>query len=188
MRTAVDRRLAEGGPDEVWFVEHPPVITLGRRGETGGIIAADGIPVVHSDRGGDVTYHGPGQLVVYPMLDLSRLGLGVRELVQWLQRIIIEVLAGRGVAAELQDGAPGVYVGAAKIASVGLRIRRRISYHGISLNVDMDLGAFHRIHPCGREALKMTQLSELCTGASPGAVADEVEACFARRWRERCPS
>lgn len=143
-------------PDAVWLVEHPPVYTLGLGGLAEHLHDPGEVPVVRSDRGGQVTYHGPGQLVVYVMLDLARLGLGVRETVRLLERVTAATLAARGIAAERRPKAPGVYVRGAKIASLGLRVRRGCTYHGLALNVDMDLSPFERIDPCGYPGLAVT--------------------------------
>lgn len=148
-------------PDEIWLLEHDPVFTLGMNADPSHVLAAGDIPVVRIDRGGQVTYHGPGQLVVYPLIDVRRAGLGVRELVTALERTVIEYAAGFGIRAECRANAPGVYVDGAKLASVGLRIRRQGSYHGLALNVSMDLAPFQRINPCGYAGLSMTQLSAL---------------------------
>ena len=148
-------------PDEIWFVEHPPVFTLGMNGSREHLIAPGDIPVVQIDRGGQVTYHGPGQLVVYPLIDIRRLGLGVRQLVVSLEQAIIGFAAGLGIAATCERNAPGVYVNGAKLASVGLRIRRGASYHGIALNVSVDLEPFSRINPCGYRGLAVTRLADL---------------------------
>jgi lipoyl(octanoyl) transferase len=149
-------------PDEIWFVEHPPVFTLGMRADRSHVLAPGDIPVVPIDRGGQVTYHGPGQLVVYAMVDVARLGWHVRTLVQALEGAVIDTVADYGVAAVARRDAPGVYVDGRKLAAVGLRISRRGSYHGLALNVAMDLEPFGRIHPCGYEGLEVTQLEELC--------------------------
>jgi lipoyl(octanoyl) transferase len=148
-------------PDEIWFLEHPPVFTQGMNGKAEHLLAPGGIPVVAIDRGGQVTYHGPGQLVVYPLLDLSRRALGVRALVEGIERAVTSTLAEWGIAAYGKRDAPGVYVDGRKIASVGLRIRRGRSYHGLALNVAMDLEPFARINPCGYAGLEMTQVSAL---------------------------
>jgi len=160
MQRHVDTAGAET-PDELWFLEHPPVFTLGMNARTEHVLAPGGIPVVRIDRGGQVTYHGPGQLVVYPLLDLARLNLGVRALVVALERAIAATVAEWGIAAAGRRDAPGVYVDGRKLASIGLRIRRGRSYHGLALNVAMDLAPFRRIHPCGHAGLEMTQLADL---------------------------
>ena len=148
-------------PDELWIVEHPPVYTLGQAGKPEHILRDVGIPLVKIDRGGQVTYHGPGQVVIYLLLDLPRLKIKVRELVSAIEQAVIDLLAGYGVTAERRDGAPGVYVGEAKIAALGLRIRNGCSYHGVSLNVDMDLAPFEAINPCGYPGLKVIQTRDL---------------------------
>ena len=160
--------------DEIWFLEHPPVFTLGMNAKVEHLLAPGNIPVVNIDRGGQVTYHGPGQLVVYPLLDLTRLGLGVRELVAGMERAIVATVAQWGVEARGKRDAPGVYVGERKVASVGLRIRRGRSYHGLALNVAMDLEPFARINPCGYAGLQMTQLSELGVAASVREVGEAL--------------
>ena len=146
--------------DEVWLVQHPPVFTQGQAGKAEHLLLPGDIPVVKSDRGGQVTYHGPGQLVAYLMLDVRRLGFGVRELVTRMEQCRIDLLASYGVTAVARPDAPGVYVEGAKIASLGLRIRNGCSFHGLALNVDMDLEPFRRINPCGYAGLAMTQLRD----------------------------
>ena len=148
-------------PDELWIVEHPPVYTLGQAGKPEHILRDVGIPLVKIDRGGQETYHGPGQVVIYLLLDLARLKLKVRELVTAIEQAVIDLLAEHGVTAERRDGAPGVYVGNAKVAALGLRIRNGCSYHGVSLNVDMDLYPFTAINPCGYAGLKVIQTRDL---------------------------
>ncbi|MBS4018251.1 lipoyl(octanoyl) transferase LipB [Azonexus hydrophilus] len=148
-------------PDELWIVEHPPVYTLGQAGKPEHILRDVGIPTVKIDRGGQVTYHGPGQVVIYLLLDLSRLKIKVRELVTAIEQAVIDLLAAHGVTAERRDGAPGVYVGPAKVAALGLRIRNGCSYHGVSLNVDMDLSPFAAINPCGYPGLQVIQTKDL---------------------------
>jgi lipoyl(octanoyl) transferase len=157
--------------DEIWFLEHPPVFTLGVNASRAHLIAPGDIAVVQSDRGGQVTYHGPGQLIVYPLLDLRRLGLGVRPLVSALETAMLATLAEFGIEAHARCEAPGIYVGAAKLASIGLRIRRGRSYHGLALNVAMDLEPFARIDPCGFRGLKVVDLRELGVLRSPHEVA-----------------
>ena len=161
---AMQRFTDERGPDtadELWLLEHPPVFTLGQAGKPEHLIHATEIPVVRIDRGGQVTYHGPGQLVAYPLVDVRRAGLGVRDLITAMERAVIRHAAGFGIEAQSRAGAPGVYAGGAKLASVGIRIRRGASYHGLALNVNMDLGPFARINPCGYAGLAMTQLASL---------------------------
>ncbi len=160
MQHQVDSRGADS-PDEFWFLEHPPVFTLGMNSRPEHLLATGDIPVVQIDRGGQVTYHGPGQLVVYPLVDLERAGLGVRALVEGIERAIVATLADWDIEAIGRRDAPGVYVAGRKIASVGLRIRHSRSYHGLALNVAMDLGPFRRINPCGYAGLEMTQVSAL---------------------------
>ncbi|MCM2310056.1 MAG: lipoyl(octanoyl) transferase LipB [Steroidobacteraceae bacterium] len=158
-------------PDEIWFLEHPPVFTLGMNSKLEHLLGTGDIPVVQIDRGGQVTYHGPGQLVVYPLLDLGRARLGVRALVEGIERAIVATVAEWGIEAYGRRDAPGVYVGPRKLASVGLRIRRGCSYHGLALNVAMDLEPFRRINPCGYAGLEMTQVSELGGPTEVGVVA-----------------
>jgi lipoyl(octanoyl) transferase len=148
-------------PDELWIVEHPPVYTLGQAGKPEHILRDVGIPLVQIDRGGQVTYHGPGQVVIYLLLDLARRKIKVRELVTAIEQAVIDLLAAHGVTAERRDGAPGVYVGPAKVAALGLRIRNGCSYHGVSLNVDMDLSPFEAINPCGYPGLQVIQTKDL---------------------------
>jgi len=144
-------------PDELWLLEHPPVYTLGLAGKPEHLLRATDIPVVKIDRGGQITYHGPGQIVVYLLLDLKRRNIGVKELVRRMEQALIDLLAGYGVKAERRDKAPGVYVGNAKIAALGLRIKNGCCYHGLCLNVDMDLYPYAAINPCGYEGLAVTQ-------------------------------
>jgi lipoyl(octanoyl) transferase len=158
MQRITDTRDANT-PDEIWLLEHPPVFTLGMNADPGHVLNAGDIPVVKIDRGGQVTYHGPGQLVVYPLIDIRRAGMGVRDLVTALERAVIAYCASLGIEAACKQGAPGVYVAGKKIGSVGIRIRRGASYHGLALNVNMDLEPFDRINPCGYQGLKMTQLA-----------------------------
>ena len=155
-----ERKLKPDTQDEVWLVQHPPVFTQGQAGKAEHLLLPGDIPVVKSDRGGQVTYHGPGQLVAYLMLDVRRLGYGVRELVTRMEQCLIDLLASYGVSAAAKADAPGVYVDGAKIASLGLRIRNGCSFHGLALNVDMDLEPFRRINPCGYAGLAMTQLRD----------------------------
>jgi lipoyl(octanoyl) transferase len=147
--------------DEIWFVEHPPVFTLGLNASREHVLSAGDIPVIQIDRGGQVTYHGPGQLVVYALIDLKRAGLGVRDLVSALEASVINYAREFGIHAECRRAAPGVYVAGRKLASLGIRIRRGASYHGLALNINMDLEPFGRIHPCGHADLQMTQLADL---------------------------
>ena len=148
-------------PDEIWLLQHPKVFTQGQAGKAEHVLAAGDIPVIQVERGGQVTYHGPGQLVAYLMLDLRRLDLGVRELVTAMEQSLVELLAGYGIEAAPKADAPGVYVAGDKIASLGLRVSRGCSFHGLALNVDMDMTPFLRINPCGYAGLKMVQLRDL---------------------------
>ena len=175
MQRITDTRDANT-PDEIWLLEHPPVFTLGLNADAGHVLAAGDIPVVKIDRGGQVTYHGPGQLVVYPLIDIRRAGLGVRDLVTALERAVIDYCASFGIKAECRKNAPGVYVDGRKIASVGLRIRRGASYHGLAFNVNMELEPFQRINPCGYAGLQMTQLANL---GQPAATVEETARAFA---------
>ena len=160
--------------DEIWFLEHPPVFTLGTNADESHVLAAGDIPVVPVDRGGQVTYHGPGQLVVYTLLDLKRLQLGIRDMVCGLEKAIIATLAGYGIAGTGREGAPGVYVDDAKIASIGLRIRRHCSYHGIAINVNPELAHFARINPCGYEGLRVTSITQLGRETDLPTLADNL--------------
>ncbi len=163
MQDFTDTRQADTA-DELWLLQHPPVYTLGKNGKPEHVLDPADIPVINSDRGGQVTYHGPGQIVVYTLLDLNRLKIGVRQLVTVLEQSIIDLLADYGVASNARRDAPGVYVNDAKIAALGLRVRRGCSFHGLALNVDMDLEPFARINPCGYEGLEVTQLKNFICG------------------------
>jgi lipoyl(octanoyl) transferase len=169
----------ETTPDELWLVEHDPVFTLGQAGRREHVLAPGDIPVLAVDRGGQVTYHGPGQLVAYPLIDLRRARLGVRELVLRIEQALIDTLAEYGVVASRRDGAPGVYVGAAKIAALGLRVRRGCSFHGLAFNIGMDLAPFSRINPCGYEGLEVTQLVDCGGPSDPADVAPRLVAALA---------
>ncbi|HEU0225484.1 MAG TPA: lipoyl(octanoyl) transferase LipB [Steroidobacteraceae bacterium] len=170
MQSFTDARGA-ATPDELWFLEHDRVFTQGLNGRAEHVLAPGDIPVVGIDRGGQVTYHGPGQLVVYPLVDLRRAGLGVRDLVVALESAVVALAGAHGIEAAGRRDAPGVYVRGRKLASIGLRIRRGCSYHGLALNVDMDLEPFSRINPCGMAGLAMTQLSELGTALDLSSAA-----------------
>jgi lipoyl(octanoyl) transferase len=174
MQRFTEERTA-GSADEIWFLEHPPVFTLGMNASRAHLIAPGDVPVVQIDRGGQVTYHGPGQLVVYPLIDLKRAGLGIRDFVTALERAVIEVAREYGIRAECQRAARGVYVAGEKLASVGVRVRRNGSYHGLALNVALDLEPFGRINPCGYQGLRMTQLSQLGGPASVAQAAAALE-------------
>lgn len=169
-------------PDEIWLLQHPQVFTQGQAGKPEHLLAPGDIPVIQVERGGQVTYHGPGQLVAYLMLDLRRLDLGVRELVTTMEQALVEVLASYGVEAAPKADAPGVYVSGDKIASLGLRVRRGCSFHGLALNVDMDMTPFQRINPCGYAGLKMTQLKDQL-GTPP--LFDEVAQRLEQALRQR---
>jgi lipoyl(octanoyl) transferase len=151
----------ESTQDELWLLQHPPVFTQGQSGKAEHLLAPGNIPVVQVDRGGQVTYHGPGQIVAYPLLDIQRRKLGVRALVNRIEESIIQVLGSYSVRGERREGAPGIYVDGAKIAALGLRVRRGRSFHGLAFNIDMDLEPFSRINPCGFQGLEVTQLSAL---------------------------
>lgn len=161
-------------PDELWVVEHPPVFTLGQAGKPEHLLRDDGIPLVKIDRGGQITYHGPGQAVVYLLIDLSRRKLKVRELVARIEQAVIDCLGEHGVTAARRDGAPGVYVGEAKVAALGLRIRNGCCYHGVSLNVDMDLSPFAAINPCGYAGMPVTQTRDLGIPLTPPQAAEAL--------------
>ena len=175
MRGFTDARTAET-PDQLWLLEHPPVFTQGLAGKAEHLLAPGDIPVVQTDRGGQVTYHGPGQLVAYPLLDLDRLGLGVRCLVHELEETVIGQLADYGLTGARKDGAPGVYVDGAKIASIGLKVRRGCTYHGLAFNVDLDLAPFGRINPCGYAGQAMTRLTDLAPGIGMARVRTDFVA------------
>ncbi|HEX5421494.1 MAG TPA: lipoyl(octanoyl) transferase LipB [Gammaproteobacteria bacterium] len=174
MRRFTDQRTP-ATPDEIWFVEHPPVFTLGLNADRTHLLAPGEIPVVQIDRGGQVTYHGPGQLVVYVMLDVRRLGLGVRALVEALENAVISTAAGYGVEAQSRREAPGVYVAGRKLAALGLRVRRKGSYHGIAINVAMNLAPFRAIDPCGYADLEVTQLADCCAVDDPAVLRRDIE-------------
>lgn len=180
MRAFTARRTADT-PDELWLLEHPPVYTLGQAGKPEHILRDNGIPVVRADRGGQVTYHGPGQAVVYVLLDLRRRGLTVKRLVGLLEQAAIDLLAAHGVSGARRAGAPGVYVGGAKVAALGLRVRGGCTYHGLALNVSMDLAPFRDINPCGYRGLAVTQLVELGVALAPDAAAAALAARLVAR-------
>ena len=174
MQDFTDARQPESA-DEFWFLQHPPVYTLGKNGKAEHVLSPQNTPVVNSDRGGQVTYHGPGQLVVYTLIDLTRLKMGVRELVTIIEQSVIDLLAGYGVESSAKREAPGVYVNNAKIAALGLRVRKGRSFHGLALNVDMDLEPFSRINPCGYEGLEVTQLNDLVAGIGLDKVMADLQ-------------
>jgi lipoyl(octanoyl) transferase len=168
----------EGTADELWIVEHDPVFTLGQAGKPEHVLAAGDIPVLRVDRGGQVTYHGPGQIVAYLLVDLRRLKLGVRELVERIEQAVIDVLADWNIVGERKACAPGVYVGGAKIAALGLRVRRGCSFHGLAFNVAMDLEPFRRINPCGYEGLQVTSVLDLGGPSDPAAMIPALVAAL----------
>jgi lipoyl(octanoyl) transferase len=172
MQRFTDART-DASADELWVVEHDPVFTLGQAGKDEHVLAPGDIPVLHVDRGGQVTYHGPGQIVVYPLLQLRRLGIGVRDYVCRIEQAIIDTLDEWNIGAERLDGAPGVYVGGAKVAALGIRVRRGCTFHGLAFNVAMDLEPFHRINPCGYQGLQVTSVVDL-GGPSGMAAAKPV--------------
>ena len=165
MRRYTDTRTAES-PDQLWLLQHPRVFTQGQAGKAEHVLAPGDIPVIQVDRGGQVTYHGPGQWVMYWLIDLRRRNLGVRKLVDTIEQSLVSLLAQYGIDAAPEPAAPGVYVKGSKIASLGLRVRKGCSYHGLALNVDMDLEPFSRINPCGYEGLQVTSMSQ-CLGDAP---------------------
>lgn len=186
MRTLTDTRDSDT-PDQFWLVEHDPVFTQGQAGKPEHLLMPGEIPVVQTDRGGQVTYHGPGQVVLYPLLDVRRAKIGVRELVSALENAVIALLADYGISAHARPDAPGVYVkspiGEAKIASLGLRIRRGSSYHGVALNVDGDLSAFQRINPCGYAGMAVTRLADLATLPKEHNVGEQLAHALAIQLR-----
>ncbi len=186
---AFTRARNDDTPDELWLVEHPPVFTLGLAGKPEHLLRETGIPLVKIDRGGQITYHGPGQAVVYLLVDLARREIKVRELVSLIEQAILDVLRGYGIDAELRDGAPGVYVGSAKIAALGLKIANGCSYHGLSLNCDMDLSPFSAINPCGYPGLESAQLKDFGVVDPLDVVhrklADALDARFAHHHAAR---
>ena len=177
MRDQTLARTGDAGaeaPDELWLLEHPPVFTQGQAGKPEHLLQDIGVPVVPIDRGGQITYHGPGQVVIYLLLDLQRRQIKVRDLVHRIEQAVINLLAEYGVQAERRAGAPGVYVGDAKVAALGLRIRNGCSYHGVSLNVDMDLSPFAAINPCGYAGMAVTQLRDLGVNVTVSDAGDAL--------------
>ncbi len=170
-------------PDEIWFTEHLPVFTLGLNASRDHLLTPGDIPVIQVDRGGQVTYHGPGQLMIYPLLDLQRAGLGVRDLVTALEQSVVDLLDEFDIEAVSRKDAPGVYVEARKVASVGLRVRRGASYHGMALNIDLDLEPFSRINPCGFSDLEVSNLAALGIGESPAELQARVQRHLLRHLR-----
>ena len=182
MQHFTDARKEET-PDEIWFTQHEPVFTLGLNTDPEHLLAPGEIPVIQVDRGGQVTYHGPGQLMVYPLIDLRRAGLGVRDLVTALEQSVVDLVAEFGIEAASRCDAPGVYVDGVKLASVGLRIRRGSSFHGMALNVDVDLEPFSRINPCGFQGLELTDLARLGAEKDIARVRDRLLPHFLRHLR-----
>ncbi len=180
METYTDERGDEG-PDELWLVEHEPVFTLGQAGKPEHVLAPGEIPVVRTNRGGQVTYHGPGQIVAYPLVDLRRRGVGVREFVCRIEQALIDTLATWDIRAERRDGAPGVYVGGEKVGALGLRVRHGCSFHGLAFNVAMDLEPFARINPCGYAGLQVTSVLKLGGPGEPAAVKPVLVAELSRQ-------
>ena len=177
---AFTRSREAGARDQLWLVQHPPVFTLGLAGRREHVLAPGAIPVVATDRGGQVTYHGPGQAVAYLLLDLKRAGFGVRELVRRIESAVIAVLESYGIRGERRDGMPGVYVDGAKIAAVGLRVSRGCTYHGVALNAGVDLEPFTRIDPCGYPGLASTRLADLGVSDSIDAVQQRLAGALSR--------
>lgn len=173
MRDVTETRDSDT-PDMLWVVEHPPVYTQGLAGKAEHVLNPGNIPIVPIDRGGQITYHGPGQLVIYLLLDIKRAGVGVRPLVSMIENAVIALLADYGIAAEARADAPGVYVDGCKIASLGLKVRRGCTYHGVALNVDMDLAPFAGINPCGLRGMRMTQLRDLGVADAMEQVAEKL--------------
>jgi lipoyl(octanoyl) transferase len=190
MQRFTDQR-DEATVDELWLVEHEPVFTLGQAGKPEHVLAPGDIPVIHVDRGGQVTYHGPGQIVAYPLLDLRRLKLGVREYVDRIEQAVIDTLADWSIAAGRRDGAPGVYVDGRKIAALGIRVRRGCSFHGLAFNVAMDLEPFSRINPCGYAGLRVTSMLDLGGPSSlepvKTALLEHLAARFGLRLQSAAP-
>ena len=184
MRRLTDARN-DHSSDELWLLEHPRVFTLGQAGRTEHVLDPGEIPVIDSDRGGQVTYHGPGQLVAYVLMDLRRRRLGVRDLVDGLEQCVIDMLAAAGVAGKRRERAPGVYVSGRKICALGLRIRNGCSYHGVALNVNMDLEPFQRIDPCGYRGLEVTRLRDLAISWDVDETARRLQAAFVRQFDYR---
>jgi lipoyl(octanoyl) transferase len=180
MQAFTDQRDADTA-DELWLVEHPPVFTQGLAGKAEHVLAAGDIPVIQVDRGGQITYHGPGQIVAYPLINLRRHGIGVKSLVHGIEQAIIDTVKLYGVEAARKENAPGVYVNGDKIASLGLRIRKACSFHGLAFNIDMDLEPFNRINPCGFSGLKVIQLSELADQVDISTVEQQLVAALCQQ-------
>ena len=172
----------ENTADEIWLVEHDPVFTLGQAGKPEHVLAAGDIPVVHVDRGGQVTYHGPGQIVAYPLFDLKRMKVGVREYVCRIEQSMIDTMAEWNIHAERKEGAPGVYVAGAKVGALGIRVRRGCTFHGLAFNIAMDLEPWHRINPCGYQGLQVTTLADLGGPSGMDAVKPVLLANLAKQF------
>lgn len=181
MQRFTDARNADT-PDELWLVEHEPVFTLGQAGKAEHVLGAGDIPVLSVDRGGQVTYHGPGQVVAYPLLDLRRLKIGVRDYVGRIEQAVIDTLAQWNIAGTRLDGAPGVYVAGAKVAALGIRVRRGCTFHGLAFNIAMDLEPFSRINPCGYAGLQVTAVGDVGGPSGPGPVKAELLEQLARQF------
>ena len=174
--------------DQIWLVQHPPVYTQGQAGKPEHLLAPGDIPVIQIDRGGQITYHGPGQTVMYLLLDIRRAGIGIRALVSLIEASVIDYLHEQGISAQARADAPGVYVDGKKIASLGLRVRGGCTYHGVALNVDMDLEPFSRINPCGLVGMQMTQLRDLGVALDADAAGTALAARFQRIWLAKTAS
>jgi len=181
MRACTAARDADSA-DQIWLVQHPPVYTQGQAGKPEHLLAPGDIPVIQIDRGGQITYHGPGQIVMYLLLDIRRAGIGIRALVSLIEESVIGFLQEQGIRAQSRADAPGVYVDGKKIASLGLRVRGGCTYHGVALNVDMDLEPFSRINPCGLVGMQMTQLRDLGVALDADAAGTALAARFQRIW------
>ena len=180
MQAFTDAR-GDDTPDELWLVEHDPVFTLGQAGKPEHVLAPGDIPVLHVDRGGQVTYHGPGQIVAYPLLDLRRLKIGVRDYVCRIEQAVIDTLGEWNIRGERREGAPGVYVDGAKVAALGIRVRRGCTFHGLAFNIAMDLEPFARINPCGYAGLEVVSMSDLGGPSGPEAVKPALLAALGDR-------
>jgi len=187
MRACTAARDADSA-DQIWLVQHPPVYTQGQAGKPEHLLAPGDIPVIQIDRGGQITYHGPGQTVMYLLLDLRRAGIGIRALVSLIEESVIGYLQELGIRAQSRIDAPGVYVDGKKIASLGLRVRGGCTYHGVALNVDMDLEPFSRINPCGLVGMQMTQLRDLGVALDADAAGAALAARFQRIWLAKTAS
>ena len=187
MRACTAARDADSA-DQIWLVQHPPVYTQGQAGKPEHLLAPGDIPVIQIDRGGQITYHGPGQTVMYLLLDLRRAGIGIRALVSLIEESVIGYLQELGIRAQSRIDAPGVYVDGKKIASLGLRVRGGCTYHGVALNVDMDLEPFSRINPCGLVGMQMTQLRDLGVALDADAAGTALAARFQRIWLAKTAS